>query len=625
MTPRTKLRPLPLLLALALGACQTPPARPPAEAHLSKADVAAVDPGIPAPVRQTLDLPRPRSDAQAETYSVVVNNVRLHDLLFALARDAKVNIDIHPNIQGTVTLNAIDQTLPQILDRLAAQNDLRWEVNSGTYVIRPDLAYLETYTVDYVNVSRDTSGTMGIASEVGTTRDGNNLSSTKIVSESTNHFWKTLVQNIENLIREQDKYVTRRKCDQLRNEETAQRSLNKASAQGTGASAASQSAPATLLGALNNLAAVAASGGSAVSGRGDHSSTGTNESERKNQAEASQSCSDLFEAAVVIANPETGTLGVRATKVQHERIQRFLAQVATSARRQVLIEASVVEVQLSDGYQQGINWGAVRGSSASDGIDLVQTGTPVVGSGLLSFVSRSNTSRGTFETAIKLLEQFGTIKVLSSPKISVMNNQTAVLKVVDNIVYFTITTNTQNVNGAVTTQYETTPRVIPIGLVMTVTPQIAQGGDITINVRPSISRIIGTSNDPNPDLAKEGIVSGVPIVRAREMESILKVGDGNTAVLGGLMEDEASNNANAVPWFHRIPVLGALFAQTNRSSRKSELVIFIRPTVVPGSGFGDLARRVGGALPDAEFFADQRSPRYQILPSEQPINGGTRP
>jgi type II secretory pathway component GspD/PulD (secretin) len=167
----------------------------------------------------------------------------------------------------------------------------------------------------------------------------------------------------------------------------------------------------------------------------------------------------------VIMNAESGVITVRATQRQHDRIQEFLDRVVNSARRQVLIEATIVEVTLNDGYQQGINW-----SQLASGGTLNFIGDSLT----KNAINLSYTKNGHPDALVTMLNTFGTTKVLSSPRLSVMNNQTALLKVVENYVYFSVkadTTTTANVGT--TTAYTTTPQSVSVGLVVSVTPQIS--------------------------------------------------------------------------------------------------------------------------------------------------------
>src|SRR5712691_2585968 len=142
-----------VLLAGLLTACAQAPHKP-AETHL-RAGEPPPEGSIPPPVQMAPVLPRPKPSVRPETYSVVVNNVRVQELLFALARDARLNVDISPDITGTVTLNAIDQTLPQLLARIGRQVDLRWEIDGQTLIVMRDTPYLRAYKIDYLSAARN--------------------------------------------------------------------------------------------------------------------------------------------------------------------------------------------------------------------------------------------------------------------------------------------------------------------------------------------------------------------------------------------------------------------------------------------------------------------------------------
>lgn len=295
-----------------------------------------------------------------------------------------------------------------------------------------------------------------------------------------------------------------------------------------------------------------------------------------------------------MANPESGYLSVRATQAQHERVREFLDRVMRSARRQVLIEATIVEVDLSNRFQQGIDWSLVRpGGTTADSSFFARPSGPPTGlqtGGVISALTtltltETNVFNGRDLTAmLSMLESFGTLRVLSSPKISVLNNQSSILKVVDNKVYFTIevTAGTPASPGVAATPatYTTTINTVPIGFLMTVIPQISESNEVTLNLRPTISRITGYASDPSPMLAQYGVNNRIPEVQTREMESVLRVQSGGVAILGGLMQDSRNNNTDEVPGLNRLPLVGNLFKYRDEASKKTELVIFLRPTVL---------------------------------------------
>ncbi|MGQ0443382.1 MAG: pilus (MSHA type) biogenesis protein MshL [Methylophilaceae bacterium] len=561
---------------------------------------------IPKPVKTSPVLPPPKATAKAQTYSVVVNEVPVKEILFALARESKLNIDIHPSIQGRATLNAVDQTLPAILERLAKQVDLTYKMENNVLHITPDQPVLRIYKVDYVNINRDTEGFIGADGQISssaqtsgtgastTTTSGNganNSSRTLVSSKSKNHLWESLIQNIKELLAETDKEVIVSRFGSVGDKEIKNEKANADEAK---------------LQAENNKA----------------------ETEQRNEQRSEYKT--LF-AANVIANPETGVISVRATNKQHEKVREFIDKVLHDAKKQVLVEATIVEVVLSDSFQAGIDWSRLNNSATNSGFVFGQslgasnfsvtgntignnTTTNALGIGTdagFVFGYLNPLSRiGNIAASINLLKQFGDAKVLSSPKLMVLNNQTAVLKVVDNLVYFTVQAQQSTVGGTVggtLATFTTTPNTVPVGIVMSVTPQINDTGSVGINVRPSITRVINFRQDPNPNLRTGANNSGPPIesripeIRVREMESMLQINSGSTAVLGGLMQDEIIRNTDKVPGLSDVPGVGNVFKGKNDATRKTELVIFLRPTVIG----------------NASLESDELASFKQYLPAQQ--------
>lgn len=590
------------LLVATLTACTHQTKITPSAGHIeSKAATPSSEPAvvqapIPKPVKAQTQLPPPKAIPKSQTYSVVVNEVPVKEILFALARESKLNIDIHPAIQGRATLNAVDQTLPSILERLAKQVDLTYRMDGNVLYITPDQPVLRTYKVDYVNMNRDTKGFIGAAAEISSTgqsastgvggqssttstagNGANNSSRTSVDSVSKNHLWESLIQNIKELLAETDKEVIVTRYGSVGEKNTEQKL-------------------------------------SAEDAKNQADSSKAEADQRKEQ----RSEYKTLLAANVIANPETGVISVRATNKQHEKVQEFIDQVMGSARRQVLIEATIVEVQLSDSFKAGIDWSRLGNAGSSSGFTFSQRlnssvgNTPTftrgdlqtrgAGTGLIAGYFNQSSVLGNIAASINLLKQFGDTKVLSSPKLMVLNNQTAVLKVVDNLVYFTV--QAQQTPGSNTAQpfttVTTTPNTVPVGIVMSVTPQINDTGNVNINVRPTISSLIRYVADPNPNL-NNPLYEGIPEIQVREMESLLQVATGNTAVLGGLMQDKIFRNSDKVPGLSEIPGVGKVFTGRNDSTAKTELVIFLRPTVIP----------------NASLESDELQSFKQFLPAQQ--------
>ncbi|MFZ5503349.1 MAG: pilus (MSHA type) biogenesis protein MshL [Pseudomonadota bacterium] len=573
------------LCCVSLAGCAGKPIQP-SNLHIQQAADQVTADNIPQPLTRNIVLPPPKVAPKAETYSVVVANVPAQEILFALARDAKINLDIHPGIEGAVTINAINQTLPQILDRIAKQVEMRYEIDNGNLIVMPDAPYLHSYKIDYINMARESDGSISGSSLIGGgslggssestsgSAGGGNSSSLAIKSASKNHFWETLIQNIKDILHETDKILP------AGSSETSVQQTREASSTGTGAPRGNgkKSAPDSIENSPNPVNIE--EGGTTITRR-----------------------STFREAASVIANPENGIITVRATGKQHANIQKFIDQVMVNARRQVLIEATIVEVRLSDEYQQGIDWSRVRLGGAK-GFNLTQLGTaglPATNTGSMFKLGYLNpTSKfGNLSANISLLESFGNVRVLSSPKLSVMNNQTAVLRVVDNLVYFTVKADTTTNQTSSVTTFTTTPHTVPVGLTMSVTPQINDGDTVLLNLRPSITRLLTTIPDPNPSLT---IANGIPQTQTREMESVLRIENNQIAVMGGLMQDSVNNATDSIPGVSNIPFFGNLFKNKNNKSEKTELVIFLRPVVIKDASLNGDFSDYRTLLPDQNFF-----------------------
>ena len=279
---------------------------------------------------------------------------------------------------------------------------------------------------------------------------------------------------------------------------------------------------------------------------------------------------------------------VRATGKQHKFVESLITRVVDSAQRQVLIEATVVEVTLNVSFESGVDW-QILDNNDGTAVDFVQllTGSPAASeattpeTSILSY--RNDNSRfGAVSATIKLLQQFGDVQVLSNPKIIALNNQPAVLKVVDNRVYFTFEIDRiERENGDDRTVVDSTIHSVPVGLVMSVTPFINDTGEVILNVRPTISRILNFASDPSPSLAGQNEVRNlIPEIQVREMESLLRVQSGDVAIIGGLMQNRVDDRNVGIPLIGTVPILGKVFSRTTRSVEKTELLVFLRPTVL---------------------------------------------
>ncbi|MDI9334860.1 MAG: hypothetical protein QM533_10840 [Cytophagales bacterium] len=611
--------------------------------------IAAVTPPSMKPVRLPAMPPAPVPRAAQEVFSVVVNDVSVKTLLFALARDNKLNVDIHPSVGGRVTLNATDQTLPQLLERIAAQTDIRYEINGSLLRVQPDAPYLQNYTIDYVNLLRQSSSNVSVSSSLGgaaVSSAGGSDSSIK--STADNRFWDTLVSNVCQIVltanqnrNQRDEQITRQisqeRDDRLRVALELTKALQSSGAAGAGGASANSAAAADLMRQVmdsNSLRTAPTSSTASVLGNGV---VATGNAAAGNVAAGGGAAAGSAQTATtgaltcggaggtgaggtgntnnpLMVNKESGVVGVNTTSKGHERVRAFLDRVMAGARRQVLIEATIVEVQLSAASQSGINWSQLITNGAATGLSINLTPSSSVTNATSATLRYPNTGTtntvwGSISAAISLLESFGKTKVLSSPKLSVINNQTAIIKVIDNYVYVTLSYTPASISntGVLLSPavYTSNINTVPVGFVMTVTPQISDAGDVTLNVHPSITRVISTLVDPNPALltATPPITNLIPVVQSRELESILRVQSGEIAVLGGLMQESDISAEQGIPGLNRTPVLGTLTGQRSTSRTKTELVVFMRPVVIKDASITGDYKEYKSQLPTSTFFS----------------------
>lgn len=299
----------------------------------------------------------------------------------------------------------------------------------------------------------------------------------------------------------------------------------------------------------------------------------------------------------VVVNPQASLLVVRASSADQENVVRFLEQAQRNLQRQVILETKILEVQLNDGFQAGISWEKI-GGDVSAGIDGAELTGPSEIDGVFSTVL----SFGDFTGLIQLLQTQGEVRVLSSPRISTLNNQKAVIKVgTDEFFVTDVSSNSSTTTVAGVTQPTQDVTLTPFfsGISLDVTPQIDQHDVVTLHVRPTVSRVV----DQNKTIVLgEDNVFNLPLAlsTSRQSDSIVRARSGQVVVIGGLLQNNNENTDAEVPWASTLPIVGNLFKQQRKAMQKSELVILMRPQVVSDEVWLEEIRR------SAESFKELR-------------------
>jgi MSHA biogenesis protein MshL len=315
-------------------------------------------------------------------------------------------------------------------------------------------------------------------------------------------------------------------------------------------------------------------------------------------------------AGTVVLSPNAGLVIVHAPPAEMRQVESYLETAQRNLQRQVIIEAKIIEVSLSEAFEAGINW-ALLGQSGSNTIlgGLTRGGTNVERVGVSTTVGQHfldvlqlpppmalsqlvlppNTGDfgGVFSLAaqlndlnvfLELLESQGSVKVLSSPRVSTVNNQTAIIKIGSDEFFVTEIASTTTTGAATTTTPEITLDSFFSGIALEVTPQISEESDVILHIHPTVSEV----TDQTKTITVFGLEQSLPLAlsQIRESDSVVRVKDGQVVVIGGLMGDSLSDARQGTPWFGRIPIIGHLFRHSRDSSLKSELVILLRAKVV---------------------------------------------
>jgi MSHA biogenesis protein MshL len=332
--------------------------------------------------------------------------------------------------------------------------------------------------------------------------------------------------------------------------------------------------------------------------------------DRKQDSGPMTSASSDVSGRRLLVNPQAGVIMIHAEQAVLDESALYIEAVGGSVQRQVLIEARVVEVTLSRDHQLGVNWAAVLNPASSfQGILSSALGVtnPSTGLSTGSVLNQNvNPSLGHFQYSISngkvgmvidALSRQGQLRVLSSPHISAMNNQKAVIRVVREEVFFTQTSlSSQSVGSTLTTE-NIENQIVPIGVVLDIIPQIAADGEITLSINPSISELV----EVRTFSSKGGdSVSTQPVIDRRDLDTVARVHSGETVLIAGIMRERKSEDLRGVPWLMHLPFLGNAFRRTEQSSVRTELVIFITPTLISGKRIEELTAEENQKLKNME-------------------------
>jgi MSHA biogenesis protein MshL len=481
-------------------------------------------------------------------FSIFARGSNIHDVLLAFSKESELNIVIDPELSGKVTIDLKRVTLKEALE--AILSPLGWSYRIDGKFIRISKPQMETrlFTLNYIVTKRSgkrevyastsTGGSSQISSLTGQqtalSQGGARTGYTDLVSVDEMDLWNEIQKGLGSLI-----------FGSVEEKETAGK---------------------------------------------EEKVTWTRVDEKGKK---------------LIINKSTGAIMVTDYPVNLNKIALYLETVEGSSQRQVSIQAKIMEVTLSDSHKEGINWKVIEGlpratnvafgftnkagttgyTGTSSGY-LTDTGTISTPGGFKIGVFGGTFSLGAAGTEVLLsdimqaIAEQGDIKILSSPTISTLNNQKAIIRVGDQDVFF--------ITGAVSTQTTVTqtiqPMTIDIGIILDVTPQIAEDGTIIMSIHPSITEKTGEKTTPDGK-------STFPLLSVRETDTTVRVRDGQMIIIAGLIQEKIEEDYTCVPVLQSLPLMGSLFRYKTGTKKKSELVIMITPTLQVGEKVEDFTKK----------------------------------
>lgn len=479
--------------------------------------------------------------------SLSVNqSVPLKDILFELAQQADYDLELDPNIRGSIIFTARNRPLDKVVERIADIAGLRFKFEDDVLRVEVDKPYGEFYKVDYLSYIRKTSGS--ISNDVSVADGGNTSTGSKFeaTSESEIDFWGELEVNLAQILGGTKSGGLRTDGDPRITVADQNPDVQAISADG---------APAQAPQAVLNVQSLPVDGAVSESDEAENEQTFT-------------------------INRQAGLISLFANEKAHKKVAEYLKQVKKSVTAQVLIEAKILEVSLTDEFDTGVNWSALDLFSGEMQLNF-DGSTAVTPNFTLGYTGNDVTA------LIDALEKFGTVKALASPRLTVLNNQSAVMNVSNNRVFFDVEVITTPVDGAAPEVNVTSEaQNVPEGVLVNVQPSInVDLQTVSLALRPTITRIIGSVSDPAVEFATArfgiaGIESLVPELNVQEVDSVIQVNSGQPIVLGGLLQDRVEITEEAVPVLGEMPLLGAAFRTQNDRVFKTELVIFLKATIL---------------------------------------------
>ncbi|MGL4353586.1 MAG: pilus (MSHA type) biogenesis protein MshL [Aeromonas popoffii] len=467
---------------------------------------------------QAFSMPEPR-------LRIAAHDVDAVEFFGSLFKGSRYSVAVHPGVAGQISVELKDVTLSEVLAVVGDMYGFDVQRKGNVFHVYPAGLRTETIPVNYLMMSRRGLSRTSVSTG-GVTANGNNSNSSNFDNANSDS---------------------------------------------------------------NNSSNASNGNTSSNNGNGTRIETDTNSDYWTDLRTSLEMLVGSGDGRAVITSPQAGLVTIRAYPKELKAVREFLSQSETHLKRQVVLEARILEVALNEGYEQGVDWSGLSASwdgnkGITGGGSLAPTQLPTTPNQIFTALGGGagfKISDGNFNVAVNLLKTQGDVNTLSSPRVTATNNQKAVIKVGTDEYFVTNATSTVTSTTAGT---ERTPNVelTPFfsGIALDVTPQIDEEGKVLLHIHPSV--IDTEEQNKTINLGTTGGTLELPLAKSsiRESDTVVQANNGDIIVIGGLMKTDKQEIVSKVPLLGDIPWIGEAFTNRRESTKKVELVILLKPTVV---------------------------------------------